>query len=445
MPADLDDLLARLGREADVIPLAGAEQARHRGRQRTHRQAAFSAALAVCLVAVGVGVVISRPHRDADRTVSPTPSSRALTEVGSPVNTGGPATSVVQAARDGKLYSAWVTPGGELYLNAADLHTGAVLWTVADQDIGVVTDMRALQGAVMVRVDRAVVFFDPANGGTIQRFRVDDGDDLLPYEKVMVRRWASNGQVTASDIRTGQPAWSDAANPTERLLAYGDRLVQVTKAGKLLVRDAAAGTLRRTITPARPPGTQFVLAGDRLLHDNVPCCDTAAYRVVATDLTTGQSSVVTSGGPEKLVGMDACGTNRLCVLEGGPGDRGTVSAFDVPSHKRLWEVPAPDSASAISANGTNVLVGGPGTTTALLSETGSPVFRTPDASVWWLDAETLVMMPALAAGTVTTFRVGDRQPTRLGDIPRRIGPCVTSAGRLACPTEDSLRLWSLTG
>ncbi|MEU8814045.1 PQQ-binding-like beta-propeller repeat protein [Actinoplanes sp. NPDC048796] len=446
MPADLDELLTGLGRAADTIPLAGAEQARRRGRQRTHRQAAFSAALAVCLVAVGVGAVVSRPRHDADRTISPTPSSRVLTEVGSPVDTGGPASSVGQAVGDGKLFSAWTTPGGEMRLNAADLHTGAVLWTFTEQAAGAVTDVRALPDAVMVRVERSVAFYDPATGSPIRRFRVGDADELISYGKVMVRRWASNGEVVASDVRTGQPVWSDTANPAARLLADGDRLIQVTEAGKILVRDAAKGTLLRTITPAGPPGTQYVVAGGRLFTETIPCCDTAAYRVVSSDLTTGKSEVILSGGPAKFAGMDACGTNRICVLDAGPAGAGRVTAVDVVSHRQLWRKAAPDNASAISASGENVLVGGPGAETVLLlAADGSSAFRTPDTSVGWLGTDALLMMPATAAGSVMTFRIPDRQLTRLGDIPRRIGPCVNTADRLACPTDDSLRLWSLTG
>ncbi|SNY14342.1 outer membrane protein assembly factor BamB family protein [Paractinoplanes atraurantiacus] len=444
MPADLDDMLAQLGRDADSIPLAGAPHARQRGRQRTHRQAGVSAALAVCLVAVGVGVALYRPHRETDRTVSPTPSSRALTEVGSPVNTGGPASSVAQAVRDGKLFSAWVTPGGEMYLNAADLHTGAVLWDIAER-AGAVTDVRALPGAVMVRVERSVAFYDPANGDTIRRFQVDDADELVPYDNVLVRLSASNGQVVARDLRTGRPAWSDTSHPTARVLSDGDRLIQVTKAGQILVRNAAAGTVLRTITPAKPPGSQFLIAGGRLFHETIPCCDTAAYRIVATDLTTGKSDVILSAGPERFIGMDACGTNRLCILDAGPQNTRRVTALDVVSRRQLWRSPAPDSSAGISANGENVLVGGPGTTAVLLAPDGSSSFRTPDASVSWLGDDKLLMTPALAAGPVTTYGIADRRLTRLGDLPRRIGPCVNTADRLACPTEDSLRLWSLTG
>ncbi|XVU24313.1 PQQ-binding-like beta-propeller repeat protein [Actinoplanes sp. CA-054009] len=443
MPAEIDDLLLRLGRDADAIPLAGAAQARARGRQRTHRQAALSAALAVCLVAVGVGVVVSRPRHNAGPTFAPTPSSRALTEVGSPVNTGGPATSVAQAAGSGKLFSAWVTPGGELYLNAADLHTGAVLWTVAER-AGTVIDVRALASAVMVRVNGAVSFYDPASGDRFQRFRVSDGDDLVPYGDVMVRRTAAKGDVVANDIRTGRPTWSDTAHPTANLIGDGERLIQVTKAGEIVVRDAVKGTPLRTITPAMAPNaygeSQFVITDGRLFFDTIPCCDTAAYQIVDTDLSTGDSSVLLSEGPEPFVGMTACGEQRLCILD----DRPQVTAIDLVSRAQLWQSPGPQSAGIISAIGDSTLVTGGGPA-VVLDGGGQPAFRAPDANVDRLDEDTVLVTPRLTAGTVMTVDIPDRRITRLGEVPAQIGNCVHTTDRLACPTKDSLRLWSLTG
>ncbi|GAA0458138.1 hypothetical protein Ade02nite_07400 [Paractinoplanes deccanensis] len=455
MPADLDDLLAGLGRAADAIPLAGAEHARQRGRQRTQRRAAISAALAVCLVAAGLGTVLSRPRHDADRTVSPTPSSTALTEVGSPVNTGGPAKSVVQTTRDGKLFSAWTTPGGETYLNAADLHTGAVLWDTALDSRHMVVDVRAAGNVVLVLTEspggeRQAFLVDRANGKGIRSFPAHRKDELILTDKALVHRHAENKIVEVLDVGTGVRRWQTSGpadpDPPVRVLmpdpVKADRLVEVTKAGKMIVHDMRDGRELRTITPVMTPAADslFVTIGDLVFHDTVPCCDSAAYQIVGTDLDTGESYVLLSDGPERLVGMTACGDDRLCVLD----DKPQVTAVDLASSIKLWQSPAPESAATISAIGDSTLVTGRGPA-VVLDGGGQPAFRSPDANVDWLDEDTVLVTPRLTAGTVMTVRISDRRLTRLGDIPAPSGACVHTTDRLACPTTTHLRLWSLTG
>ncbi|MEV4346148.1 PQQ-binding-like beta-propeller repeat protein [Actinoplanes sp. NPDC049596] len=447
----LDDLLTQVGRDADAIPLSGPASARQRGRQRTRRQATISAALAVTLVAVGVGLALTRPHDDLDRTIAPTPSAPVLPEVGSPVELGARPTSVAQAAGDGKVFSAWQTPDGATFVNAVDLHTGAVLWTKPMETTGAVADVRLVPGAVVIIRDApqgpgqglTVSYADPATGQSRRQFRVKAGHEVSPAATVLVDRW-DTGEVEAGSVATGAPAWSDTTNKTTRVISDGERLVQVTTDGRLLVRETGTGTLRRTITPALKPNehgqSQFVIAGDRLFFDTVPCCDGAAYQIVSTDLATGDSSVVLSQGPERLVGMTACGDQRLCVLDDTP----QVTAIDLGSKVRLWQSPAPESAGMISAIGDSTLITGGGPA-VVLDGGGQPAFRAPDANVDWLDEDTVLMTPRLTAGTVTTVNIIDRKVTRLGEMPATIGNCVHTTDRLACPTATSLRLWSLTG
>src|ERR1700754_2702630 len=127
MPTDLDYLFSQLGRQADAIPLATAEQARTRGRQRTRRQTVISAAVAVVLVAVGMGAALSRPRPDAGKPAGPNPS-HALTEVGSPFVFGGEPRRAVSSISGRRVFTTWQTGDGTVRLTAADVHTGKPVW-----------------------------------------------------------------------------------------------------------------------------------------------------------------------------------------------------------------------------------------------------------------------------------------------------------------------------
>ncbi|WP_250027275.1 outer membrane protein assembly factor BamB family protein [Paractinoplanes maris] len=465
MPTDLDDIFGSLGRQADVIPLGTAEQARLRGRERNRHGALIAAAAAVCLVLAGLGVLV-RPQSRADHPVAPAPSAGPLSIVGSPIEFGRSIQETTPAVADGKVYTAWQAGDGKVTVVGADLHTGATEWKVTGMGFAtpaVPYGVRAVKQGVMVAVDDQIYVYDPAHENANDWvLTVGDEDEVVPLEKALVRRWAINGQVDAHDWRTGRKLWTlePPVDPAVRVIgvrtasddpagdSYTDgRVVVVTKTGKVQVLDAGSGELLRTITPTSPAqASSMFVASDGWLYEGGPsCCDTSAYRVSAIDLGTGQSSVVLTGKVgHELGGLDVCEPGRVCVLDVQDNALSSISAVDVAQRKKIWTVIGPPGAGSLSsANGT-MLIGG-GQTTDLLNANGETLFRSNATHVDWLDRERLLVLPITGAGDVSVLDIATRKLTQLGTIPQRTNMCAHTADRLACPTATDLRIYSLTG
>lgn len=465
MPTDLDDIFGSLGHQADSIPLGTAEQARRRGRQRSRNSALIAAGAAVCLVLAGVGVLV-RPQRQADHPVTPAPSAGRLPEVGSPIEFGRSVEEATPAVAGGKVYTAWRASDGKVTVAGADLHTGTVEWKVTGMglDDEVTTyGVTAVKQGIMVAVNSEVYVYDPAHENKNDWvFTVSDLDEVVPFEKALVRRWSANGQIDAHDWRTGRKLWTLQPEADQAVRVLGvrtpsddptggsyadDRVLVVTKSGKIQVRDVADGELLRTITPVSPAqeGNVFVAYDGWLYEGGPPCCDGSAYRIVAIDLGTGQSSVIlTEGAGHAFGGLDVCESGRVCVVDQQDNALTSVSAVDVQQRKKVWTVVGPSGAGSISsANGT-MLVGG-GQTTVLLNANGEKLFSSPATHVDWLDRDRLMVLPLTGAGTVSVYDIATRKLTELGTIPQRTTMCAHTADRLACPTPTDLRIYSLTG
>jgi hypothetical protein len=465
MPTDLDDIFGSLGRQADAIPLGTAEQARRRGRQRSRNGALIAAGAAVCLVLAGVGVMV-RPQRHADHPVTPAPSAGPLPVVGSPIEFDPPVReSSAPDVAGGKVYTAWKAGDGKVTVAGADLHTGRLDWKVTgmglDDEI-VSYGVRAAEQGIMVAVNDQIYVYDPAHENANDWvLTAGDLDEVVPFDQALIRRWDINGQIDAHNWRTGRKLWTlePQADKAVRLIgvrapsdgltadSHSDgRMLAVTSSGKIQVRDAASGQLQRTITPASPAqaGSMFVAYDGWLYEGGPPCCDSSAYRVVATNLATGESSVVlTEGVGHALGGLDVCGPGRVCVLDQKDGGT-SVSAVDVRQRKKVWTVAGPPDGSSLSSYNGTMLIGG-GQNVVLLDAKGDELLSTPATHVDWLDPNRLLVMPITGAGTVSVFDITTRKLTELGSVPQRITMCAHSADRLACPTTTDLRIYSLTG
>ncbi|WP_250001743.1 PQQ-binding-like beta-propeller repeat protein [Actinoplanes sp. M2I2] len=466
MPTDLDDIFGSLGRQADGIPLGSAGQARARGHRRNRNGALVAAAAAVCLVLAGVGVTIRPDHRD-DHPVTPAPSAGPLPLVGSPIEFGRTVPESGPAVAAGRVYTSWPAADGSVTAVGADLHTGRVDWRVTGMrswDAPAVSHgVRAVEQGVMVAVDDQLYVYDPAGQDPNDWvMTVGDLDEVVPLEKALVRRWAVNGQVDAHDWRTGRKLWTlqPSADPAVRVLGVrtpgqdpadesfaDDRVLVVTKTGKVQVRDAGSGDLLRTITPKSPAqaGSMFVGYDGWLYEGGPSCCDTSAYRVMAIDLGTGESSViVTEGVGHALGGLDVCGPGRVCVLDQLDNALTSVSAIDVAKRQKVWTVIGPVGGGSISSAGETMLIGG-GQTTVLLGADGESLFQSNATFVDWLDRERLLVMPISGAGTVEMIDIATRKLVPLGTVPQLSDMCVHTADRLACPTGNDLRIYSLSG
>ncbi|GAA3337902.1 hypothetical protein GCM10020358_15990 [Amorphoplanes nipponensis] len=469
MPVDLDDLFATLGRHADTIPLATAGSARQRGRQRTRTRALVAAAAAVCLVAAGTGAALHRQEHEAAPVLAP---------VGSPIEFGGQARSSSAVGADGRLYTAWQTLDGRIRMTAAELSTGARAWPV--REIGRRTDTLRNVSAVApgvvvvlghangVSPDSTLYFFDPADGRQRWSVPIDARDDLVPHTSGLVLMSAATGRTESLDWATGAKRWElppPADRPVRTLGTYrdenwalvlgrpitftDDRLVQVTAAGKVQVRDIATGALRHTVVsvpPDKDPRT-FLAYGDRLYNDEHECCDNRGYRIRMTDLSSarGGSTVVRTGSAGHEVEMlQACGDQRVCVSDQDRGGEATVTVLDRATGRQVWQVPAPDGAYAATVPG-YTLIAGPEGDRVIYDRDGRRVWTTSAASVDWLDADTLLLLPTFQDGPVSKVSMPDGKVTVLGDAPPASDACVTTPERLACPVITSLRIWRLTG
>ncbi len=470
MPADLDDIFASVARQADVIPLGTADQARRRGRQRTRNGALIGVAAAVCVVLTGVGVAV-RPDRQSDgKTVAPGPSTTAsvgaLPLVGAPIPYDRTVASATPAIAGGRVFSSWLAADNSVTAVAASLSTGAVEWKV--QGVGgrgtQFTSVNAVPQGALVAADQTLNIFDPAGaatGATDGVLTVADLDELVMHEKFLIRRWGVNGQIDAYNWR-GVTAkhWSvDAGadlpvhilgmrtgsmNPQQE--SYTDnRLLVVLKSGKVQVRDVTNGALLRTITPVSLPqaGNNY-LAYDGWLYEVGHPRSGPVDRVVAMNVDTGASAVVVSGEPDhSLTSLDACGPGRVCVLNDLNNGVAQVWAVDVGQRRKLWSALAP-GAGSLSASGGYVVAGG-GASTKVFDPDGKEIFRTAQSQVDWLDAGRLLMLPTLDKGEVSTVRIADGKVTRLGTVPARTDTCVHTADRLACATTTDLRIYRLNG
>ncbi|MCO8271923.1 PQQ-like beta-propeller repeat protein [Actinoplanes sp. TRM 88003] len=468
MPTDLDDLFGDLSRTADTIPLAPAEQARRRGRQRNRNQALVAAAV-VALVAVGVSVAVRpRPHETHPAGLAP-----PLTEVGSPFEFGGRATFSLSSIDDDRFFTGWRAGDGTVKVVAANLHSNQVVWPA--RTIGRFDDfsgVTALPQALLVftvpdrdavplndtNPDREIHVLDPADGRERWKFKAPVADDLLLDDKVLVRTSAQTGRTEAFDWKTGATRWS--LPPGDDRPAYtvglrtaddinltrftGDRMVQVTRSGQVRMLNVADGRLLRTTTiPAPREGYTFVAYEGWLYNYERSGAVDSPFRVRATDLSTGNTSVVFDAAARHTVSaLWPCGSGRICLSDADLDQNTLVRTVEVASRKQLWQVEAGrGGAFGSSMRGYTLLGGSDGAT--VIDANGRSVYTTRTESLDWLSDDALLAVAA--DGTVSRLQLADGRPTALGRMPMAINMCVNNETRMVCPSETEVRVWSLTG
>nr|WP_221378584.1 PQQ-binding-like beta-propeller repeat protein [Actinoplanes polyasparticus] len=468
MPADLDDLFVGLARAADAVPLGAAERARCRGRQRNRNQAVLAAAV-VLLVAVGV-VAGLRPQRHDAQPVAPV---RPLTEVGSPIEFGGKASAAYSTIAGERSFTAWRSADGTVRVVAQDLHTAAVAWPARSlgrfDDFASVT---AVPQALLVFVvpdsdavplndiypDREIHVLDPATGRERWKVKSAVADSLLVNDRGLVRTEAGTGRTEAFDWSTGATLWSVPAGADRAQYTVGmrtandeditrqtdDRMVQVTKSGQVRVVDTTDGRLLKTTTiPAPGQGYTFIAYEGWLFNNERSAGVTSPFRVRATDLSSGNSSVLLDLPAGHEVGsLWPCGSGRLCVSETDRDVNTTVRAIEVAGGQQLWQMAGPrGGAYGFSMRGYSMLAGNEAT---LLDPSGRPVTAiTGSDSLHWLGDDGLLVVTK--EGTVQKMRLSDGRTTTLGQMPVPASMCVNTDTRIVCPSETEVRTWSLTG
>ena len=467
MPADLDELFTDLGRTADAIPLGPAERARRRGRRRNRNAAALVAAV-VCLIALGVAVGV-RHERRTDHPVAP---PGPLPMVGAPLPYGGPARYAVSTVSDGRAFTAWQSADREVRVNATDLRTGAPSWSARTvgrfDELGGVT---ALAAAVMVVVvpdssavpptgagpDRTAYVYDPATGRFRWKLAFGVADDLVVHERMLVRMSAATGRTEAFDWVTGDRRWqvppgADRPRRTmgmrtgdHRAALTDDRLIQVTEAGAVRVRDLGTGSLSATVATLRPPREGYdYLAYDGWLYSTERSGGTTTpFRVVGTYLGGNGPVVLQDVGPGHVIGpMWPCGAGLLCLVDSDTRLNTTVRAINVGYRRQVWQFALSSGATGFSQQGYTLLAA---REAALLDPDGRQLYGRPEAYVDWLGPDAVLSLPVLAAGTAVRVDLTTGRQTVLGEVPARVHACVNTADRLVCPGPADLRLYRLSG
>lgn len=460
MPADLDEMFAALGRDADAVPLAAPDAARHRGLARSRTRALGAAVAMVAVLGAGTGLSALRHAGPAPTAVS---RGGPLAEVGSPIAYASPARITLSAAEADRAYAGWQDRTGEVHVVAADLHTGAEAWP--ERSLGRFAGLAALTAlpqALVVTVEnngdltgkRAVYVLDPASGRERWHISFAAADDILHTGQALVTVSAQTGLTRAFDWVTGARLWTaqpaaDRVVRTIDMSSPDDLLIQLTKARQLLVRDLRTGEVLRRMHAGPLPGAHLV-AYDGTLYSAENAAG-APYVVRARDVTRDSLSRIIFEGPEirQLTGMAMCGAARLCLIDdsdagGEPflpdGTNTALIALDVPEGRKAWRMAAPHAAQTVEARDGRILVGGGEGGYALHDAQGNRVWRdmTPTG---WLTADRLITLPP--GGVLSTVSATDGRVRALGTVPVDPATCARTADRLVCATATSLRLWEL--
>ena len=475
MPADLDEMFEALGRQADVLPLAGAAAARRLGRQRTLTRAVVSAAAATVLVLVGVGFALHDPHpRAAQPAATPTISAPDVPVLGT-VRLGTGKIVTAYTTQDGvRAYTTWIrAEDNSSWVIAADLKTGKQAWParqIVDPERSV-EQIVVVPSAVLVltrahtgsRPARGLFAFDPATGAPLWQSDATDDESLVFTHMRLVRSSRQKGVVEGYDWRTGARSWrlDMSVDPPLRLLGMtvgadeeridrsgpradltDGRFVVITVGGEVQLRYSWNGDVTRfDALPPRTGGTMAAYGGWLFSHDEADD-NGGPYRIRATGLAgeTGTTIVGTVTG--RFVTLAGCGPNRVCVVTAPKAGRGetAVTAFDVVKHRRLWEATSKYGGDQIAtARGYTMLSAADGGY-ELFDLKGARIFAS-DLSTGWLDAATLLIYAPDGTGRWSLWSIYDRKLTPLGKPPGEHFFCTSTKRLVACPTPDGLKIW----
>ena len=475
MPADLDEMFEALGRQADVLPLAGAAAARRRGRQRTWTRAAVSAAAATVLVLVGVGFALRDPHPRADKPVAPPTRSAPDVPVLGTVSLGAGKIVTAYTAQDGvRAYTTWIRyEDNSAWVIAADLGTGKQAWParqIVDPDRSV-EQILVVPSAVLVltrahngsRPARGLFAFDPGTGAPLWHSDATEDESFVFADEMLVRSSRESGVVEGFDWRTGSRRWQvdQRADPPLRTLGMtvaadeeridwsgpradlsDGRFVVVTVAGEVQLRYAWNGDVTRFTS--LPPGTGDTMAaygGWLFSHDEADDSG-GPYRIRATGLAGDGGSTIVGTVPGRFVTLAGCGPNRVCVITvpkaGGGGT--VITAFDVAKHRQLWQEASKYGGDQIAtARGYTMLSAADGGY-ELFDAKGARIFSA-DLSTGWLDAGTLLIYAPDGTGRWSRWSIADRKITPLGKPPGEHFFCASTSSLVACPTPNGLTIW----
>jgi hypothetical protein len=481
MSVDLDGLFEAMGRQADAVPLGGADRARERGRQRTRTRAVVSAAAAVLLLVVGGGLLLRQPAElalPADKRLVGTP----MPEVGEPIDLGGQVARSVMAADSERAYVAWLNAEDNgLQVKAADLKAGMPAWESAQP---IVDPLRGIEQVVVVPAAVLVVTkarddtkpaiglhaFNPRTGVALWSREVEAADSLVFTADTLVQLTARSGRVDGFDWVSGGSRWSrtQGEKVTRALgMAVSDdekkynmsgpsptfidgRIVLLTS-GAAEVRDAATGDLRRSVPlPAR--GETVVAYDGWLFTRDATDIGSGVHRIRATTLDeTSYTSTVLAELPGAFVTMNACGMDQVCVLtQTRPGSASDqqitkLTAIGVRERRVLWQRDSSYGASEISAAGGAALLTDENGSAPEIFGLGGGHRHEPPLGGRWLDWKSLLVTMPDGTGRLAKMSAQNADLKPYAKLAAEFGgSCASSSTRIACvDPAGTLKVWQL--
>ncbi len=462
MPTDLDEMFAALRSDADSVPVADAAAARRHGVHRTRVQASAAAALAVVLVAAGLGG-IAWTRRPGPPPASDTP----LPTVGERIAFGGTAVSALPQIENPMInptraYVMWSDDKRATRVIATDLNDGHVLWESPVAGVEGTTTMTVVSGAVVVTSTYDIGFggrmwvLDPNSGRVWRQGAYNPIDQDIFYPNAMVSRNPGTSVLSAVAWDTGRTLWQvpRGADPPARILGSGtlldqtnsytfrnygtgdkpvdSRLIEVTRSGKVLVRDATTGLVQHTVpVTVNLNGQQYAYAG-KLITVSAD----SPYKIQLTDLDTGHQTSWTASAGRTFKQLTPCGSTEVCVADtsaAGP----ELSVIDIDRQRLKWRVPV--TGDTLDFRDTLVVTGGSDPMVAYDIRTGKKVAIAPQ--LFWLDDTRLLELPAPAGGPVVLV-ADDGARTPLGTIPAS-SSCAWTTSRLICTDRTGVQTYAL--
>lgn len=388
------------------------------------------------------------------------------------INYDQPSANTFTRVIGNRMYVAW-EQDGDLMVVAAALEDGSELWRRQVTGSPGWGELLALEGAVVAvgaeggSASRMYVL-DGGGGAVLWERDVSRDDWVTTVEDHLVWYDAANERLQGVEIATGRDSWtyrmpSDAvslwvlldedlnrSSDTEGnlgIISTDHRLVVVDEEGTAYVVDGRNGTvLSQGANLART--RDYLLAYDGRLY---VAADQAGFQLLSYSLDDlgGLPRTHYRAGPQRYpAALEACGPDRVCLLELDNFDRKTteVVAVDVAEDRgALWRQPVPDGRGLLPV-GDWVTVTGFDIPARAFDASGSEVLNRPGVVARLNAGNLLVFADELSNSTqdlsVAGVSVTGDPPTELGHLSQVVGAqCSWNEAYLTCPDRNGATIW----
>ncbi|GAA1631059.1 PQQ-binding-like beta-propeller repeat protein [Actinoplanes couchii] len=467
MSADLDELFTALGRQADTIPLAGAEPARERGRRRRNRNRAVLAAAAVLLILAGTGLVVNREQRAEPILPATSPARiRGLAPVGEPFRIAdGRAWSGARISGN-RVIGFSVDAEGRHVTAARDVTTGKTLWTLSDlagPDRGFYRGVATTPDSVILLLEkeaegeRALEFHDPRTGARRWELPHTIDDQLVLHTEVLARLVGATGTIEGYDLITGKRLWSAPATGNRLMTGMraagdpdeagglfhpssekvypvtDDRLILASAGGRIETRDIRTGKI-------------LAVNRGRAGIQDLSAYEGRAYVTEPDGVGSPAGTLYRPPAPWSVTRSFGCGTDRLCVYE----ENGAAARLTLLAQPDGTVLRTTGAVPLIGFNATRLghvfTSGGGDKGTALYDESGEARYSDNGIGGFVDDGNALTLTRDAGDGRFTARGVSniDFRSVKLGTMPEISGRCDWNTDLLTCPAGAEVLIWRFT-